>query len=462
MTPSTPRAISITYRPLADLRLNPQNPRAHSGRQVQQIANSIEAFGFNVPVLVDATLKVIAGHGRVMACRELGWTEVPTIGLEHLTSAQARAFMLADNRLTDNSSWDEGLLAQSLKDLAELDLDFRLDATGFEMAEIDLRIEQLDAVDTETDEAVELPGPNAVAISKAGDLWCLGPHRLLCGNALQSADYDLLLGGRKANVVFTDPPYNVPIDGHAAGNGRTRHREFAMAVGEMSSAEFTRFLHQVCVNLRMFSTDGSIHYLCMDWRHVGELLAAAQPVFSEWKNLCVWVKDNAGMGSLYRSQHELVLVFKNGTAPHVNNVQLGQFGRYRSNVWNYPGANSFSRTTDEGNLLALHPTVKPVAMIVDALFDCSKRGDRVLDPFLGSGTTLIAAERTGRHCYGIELDPLYVDTGIRRWQTLTGLQATHAETGRTFDRVAADAEGAGNAAAVSGSPDAEVGHVQVD
>ena len=449
----------IRRRPIEDLHPDPRNARIHSPRQIALLAKSIRHFGFNVPVLVDASGQVLAGHARLLAAKSLGRCEVPTIELNHLSAAQAKAFTLADNRLTELATWDERLLAESLQELSLVDLDFELDATGFEMAEIDLRIEQLDTVDAETEEAVELPGPNAVAISKPGDLWCLGPHRLLCGNALLSADYDRLLGGRKANVVFTDPPYNVPIDGHAVGNGQTRHREFAMAVGEMSSIEFTRFLHQVCLNLRAFSTDGSIHYVCMDWRHVGELLAAAQPGFSEWKNLCVWVKDNAGMGSLYRSQHELVLVFKNGGAPHVNNVQLGQFGRYRSNVWHYPGANSFSRTTDEGNLLALHPTVKPVAMIVDALFDCSKRGDIVLDPFLGSGSTLIAAERSGRHCYGIELDPLYVDTALRRWQSLTGLQATHAESGSTFDRIAAES---GVVAAVPGSPEQEVDHVQVD
>jgi DNA modification methylase len=261
--------------------------------------------------------------------------------------------------------------------------------------------------------------------------------------------------------VFTDPPYNVPIDGHVAGKGQTKHREFAMAVGEMSSAEFTRFLQQVCLNLRAFSADGSIHYLCMDWRHVGELLAAARPVYSEWKNLCVWTKDNAGMGSLYLSQHELVLVFKNGSAAHVNNVQLGRFGRYRSNVWPYAGANSFARTTDEGNLLALHPTVKPVAMIVDAMYDCSRRGDSVLDPFLGSGSTLIAAERSGRRCYGIELDPLYVDTAIRRWQKLTGLPATHADFGHPFDRCAAEAGRESGAPTVPDSPDEGVADGQV-
>ena len=432
----TPIAAAVTMRALADIRLDPKNPRSHNKRQIHQIARSIDTFGFNVPILIDSENQVIAGHGRVLACQELGWTEVPTICLEHLSSAQAKAYMIADNKLTDNSSWDENLLAQSLKALSELDLDFELDAIGFEMAEIDLYIEQLDVSDHKDDEVVDLPAPNAIPVSKLGDLWTLGEHRILCGNALMAPDYETLLAGRLVDMVCTDPPYNVPISGHVMGNGRVQHREFAMAVGEMSVEQFTDFLKTVCTRLSAASTDGSIHFLCMDWRHLPEILAAGA-AYTEFKNLCVWTKDNAGMGSLYRSQHELVLVFKNGTARHVNNVQLGQYGRYRTNIWKYPGINSFGRSTGEGNLLELHPTVKPVALIADALLDCSNRGDRVLDVFLGSGSTLIAAQRTGRVCFGMELDPVYVDTAIRRWQKHTGLKAVHALTGTPFDEVEA-------------------------
>lgn len=237
-------------------------------------------------------------------------------------------------------------------------------------------------------------------------------------------------------MVFTDPPYNVPIDGNVGGLGAIRHREFAMASGEMTEAEFTTFLSRILTLLARFSRDGSLHFVCMDWRHMGELLAAGKQAYTELKNLCVWAKDNAGMGSLYRSQHELVFVFKHGQAAHQNHVQLGRFGRNRSNLWTYPGANSFSRTGVEGNLLALHPTVKPVALVADALRDSSGRGEIVLDAFLGSGTTLIAAERTGRICRGLELDPLYVDTAIRRWQKLTGNGARRAGGNRTFDDLA--------------------------
>jgi len=391
-----------------------------------------------VPVLVDAQGGVIAGHGRVQACQLLGWTEVPTIRLDHLTPAQAKAFMLADNKLTENAAWDERLLAESFRDLSLQGLDFSLETTGFDMGEIDLLIEGLEEAPPGDDPADELPAASAVAVSQPGDLWQLGPHRVLCGNALDAEAFDALMAGSKASIVFTDPPYNVPIDGNVGGLGAIHHHNFAMASGEMSEAEFSAFLAKALGLMAANSADGSLHFVCMDWRHMGELLAAGKAVYSELKNLCVWTKDNAGMGSLYRSQHELVFVFKHGKAPHQNHVQLGQFGRYRSNVWRYAGVNSFGRATEEGNLLELHPTVKPVAMVADALKDCSSRGEIVLDGFLGSGTTLMAAEKTGRVCYGLEIDPLYVDTVVRRWQAFTGQQAVHSATGRTFADLQAD------------------------
>jgi ParB-like chromosome segregation protein Spo0J len=401
----------VVYRPIGELKPDPNNPRRHSKKQVRQIANSIKTFGFNVPVLVDANLNISAGHGRLLACQLLGITEVPTLCLEHLSDAQIRVFMIADNRLTEIASWDDRLLAEQLKELSLLDLDFSLELTGFEMGEIDLRIASLedepDPADDPVDAVPELPA--RPPLSEIGDLWLLGPHRVLCGNALDPADFVTLMGAERAAMVFSDPPFNVPIEGHVSGLGAIHHRPFPMASGEMDKAAFTTFLSQACRNLAAFTVDGSIHFICMDWRHLDELLAAGRDVYGELKNLCVWVKDNGGMGSLYRSQHELVLVFKHGHNGHRNNVQLGQFGR--SNVWHYPGANSFARCGEEGNLLALHPTVKPVAMVADAILDCSARGDIVLDGFLGSGTTVIAAERTGRRCYGLELDP-----GPRRYR----------------------------------------------
>ena len=433
--------MSIVYRAIDQLKPDPANPRRHSKKQIRQIANSIKAFGFNVPVLVDADLNVIAGHGRLAAGRELGMTEVPTLCLDHLTPAQARAFMIADNRLTEIATWDDRLLAQQLNDLSLLGLDFSIEVTGFEMGEIDLRIASLDDMPDTDDPADAVPKlPARPPLSKVGDLWLVGRHRLLCGSALDTDAYAALMDKEHAAMIFTDPPYNVPIDGHASGLGVIRHRPFPMASGEMDETEYTAFLAQACRNLAAFSADGSIHFVCMDWRHLDELMAAGREAYGELKNVCVWVKDNAGMGSLYRSQHEFVLVFKHGRGSHHNNVQLGQFGRNRSNVWRYPGVNSFARCGEEGNLLALHPTVKPVAMVADAMLDCSARGEIVLDAFLGSGTTVIAAERTGRRCYGLELDPAYVDTIIRRWQTLTGGSARHAVSGRSFDHLVAQAE----------------------
>jgi DNA modification methylase len=430
--------IKVVFRQIADLKLDPRNPRAHSPRQVRQIARSIESFGFNVPVLIDSGGKVLAGHGRIMACKELGWIKVPTISLEHLSEAQARAFMIADNRLTENSVWDDRLLAEQLKELSILDLEFSLEATGFEMGEIDLRIEGLTSA-PELDQADDLESvPVGPPVSRPGDLWMLGEHRVLCASALDRAAYATLMEGEKADLIFTDPPYNVRIEGNVSGLGAARHREFAMASGEMSQAEFTSFLVRALSLLAGHSAEGSLHYICMDWRHMEELLTAGRTAYSDLKNLCVWVKDKGGMGSLYRSQHELVFVFKHGRKPHRNNVMLGMHGRNRSNVWNYPSASSFSRSGDEGNLLNLHPTVKPAAMVADAIMDATCRRDIVLDCFLGSGTTLIAAERTGRRCFGLELDPLYVDTIVRRWQAFTKDDARHAVSGRSFAEIEAE------------------------
>ena len=434
--------LNIVYRRLEALKPDPANPRRHTKKQIRQIADSIKTFGFNVPILVDRDNKIIAGHGRHDAGRLLGMSEVPTLGLDHLTPEQARAFMIADNRLTEVSTWDDRLLAEQLKELSVHGLDFDIEVTGFEMGEIDLRIASLDEPPERDDDPADVVPevPDGPAVSKLADLWLLGGHRVLCGSALDVAAFAALMGEERAAVVFTDPPYNVPIDGHASGLGAIHHRPFPMASGEMDSAQFTAFLAGAFRNLASFSADGSLHYVCMDWRHVEELLAAGRGVYGEVKNLCVWVKDNAGMGSLYRSQHELVFVFKHGRREHRNNVQLGRFGRNRSNIWRYPGGSSFGRCTEEGDLSELHPTVKPVAMVADAILDASARADIVLDGFLGSGTAVIAAERTGRRCYGLELDPLYVDTILRRWQKLTGGSACHAASGRSFDDLAGEAE----------------------
>ena len=376
--------LQIVYRRVSDLSLGPTNPRVHSDRQIRQIAESIRAFGFNVPVLIDSKERVIAGHGRLLACPLVGIKEVPTIMLDNLTETQARAFMIADNRLTENAAWDDRLLAEQLKALSEVELDFSLEATGFEVGEIDLMIEGLSpATKGEQDTADEFPDEtNKVQVSRLHDLWQLDKHRVLCADATEPPSYGELMAGQKAAVAFIDPPHNVRIDGHATGLCKTSHSEFRMPSAEMTEFEFTDFLTSALTCLAANCIDGAIAYVCMDWRHLMEQLTAGRRVNLELKNLCVWEKDNAAMGSFYRSQHELIFVFKSGKGPHRNN------GRYRTNVWHYPGANSFSRTTDDGNVLARHPTVKPVAMVADAIMDCSARGDIVLDGFLGSGTTV--------------------------------------------------------------------------
>ena len=435
--------LAVNYLPVSSLKPNHNNPRKHSDRQIRLLAKSIRSLNFNVPVLIDKDNIVIAGHARLLAAHLLGMQEVPTIRLDYLTEAQAKAFLIADNRLSEVAMWDDQLLAEQLKILSELDLNFNLEVTGFTMGEIDLRIEGLSITEEGKEDLADKlpPFPTGQPVTSPGDLWMLDRHRLLCGNALESNDYRTLMNGTAAVMVFADPPYNVKIDGHVSGLDSIHHREFSMAAGEMSETEFISFLTRACSLMAKYSIDGSIHFLCMDWRHMSELLEAGRLAYTEMKNLCVWAKDNAGMGSLYRSQHELVFVFKHGRAAHRNNVDLGRNGRYRTNVWRYSGANSFSRNnTEEGNLLEVHPTVKPVAMVADAILDCSARGDIVLDSFVGSGTTLMACERTGRVCYGLELDPLYIDATIRRWQVYTGGVARHAVTESSFDEITSTME----------------------
>lgn len=426
--------LNIEIFSLARLKPDVRNARTHSRRQVRQIADSIHEFGFVSPVLVDELDRVIAGHGRLEAARLLELDCVPVIRLRHLTDSQKRALALADNKIAQSAGWNMELLAAELHHLCEVEVevDFDVTVTGFAPAEIDLLIESMEPADADTkaDVIPDAPSSNEIIVRR-GDLWLLGSHRLLCGDATNTDDVGTLMAGDRAQMVFIDPPYNVRIDGNVCGSGRIRHPEFVMASGEMSAAEFTAFLMQALANLVASSIDGAIHFVCMDWRHVYELLTAGRDVYSELKNFCVWTKTNAGMGSFYRSQHELVLVFKNGTARHVNNVELGRFGRNRTNVWLYEGVNTFSPSRRDD--LKLHPTVKPVALVADAIRDCSTRRGIVLDTFAGSGTTIIAAEKTGRRAYAMELDPRYVETTIRRWQDYAGGEAVHADTGLTFN-----------------------------
>jgi len=402
------------------------NARTHSDVQVSQIARSIERFGFTNPVLIDKSFVILAGHGRVMAAKKLGLQEVPTICLDHMSEAEKKAYILADNKLAAKAGWDNDLLKIELAELATLDLDFDLTLTGFDTPEIDLILYDEVAITGDKLPSEKISGEPAPSRVQFGDVWQLGEHKLFCGDSLKQESFDILLGEEKVDLVFTDPPYNVPVQGHVGGNGSIKHAEFALASGEMSSQEFTSFLKASFELLSAYSKPGAIHYICMDWRHIAEIMTAGALIYGELKNLCVWNKQLGGMGSLYRSQHELVFVFKSGDAPHINNIELGKHGRNRTNIWDYPGVHITNKHRDD---LKFHPTVKPVQMIADAIMDCSKRGSLILDCFAGSGSTLLAAHRTGRKAYVIEYEPRYCDVILHRFETITGLKAVRIAGG---------------------------------
>ena len=424
--------LKIIYQNPRDIRPYSRNARLHNDKHVCQIANSITEFDFTNPLLVDEDNVLLAGHGRLLAAKKLGLDSVPCVRIDYLTDAQKRAYRITDNQLTINGDWDRDLLGLELKDLS--DLDFDLDVIGFETAELDVLIQGQSDDLMEYDHADDMPDVDVgYIVSQSGDLWRLGQHLIYCGDALKLESFEKLMSdGLLAQMVFADAPYNVPVDGHVCGAGRVHHDEFAMASGEMSREQFIQFLRTAFTNLRDWSVDGSLHYLCMDWRHIIEITAACDDVYTEMKNLCVWNKASGGMGSLYRSKHELIFVYKNGRAPHINNVELGANGRYRTNVWDYPGVNSFGENRDDLKLL---PTVKNVQMVADAIMDVTNRGDVVLDSFLGSGTTLLACERVGRVCRGIEIEPKYVDVAILRWQKLTGKNAVNVGLERTYNEL---------------------------
>jgi DNA modification methylase len=430
---------NLEYIDVVALRPWSRNARTHSRKQVKQIADSIRRFGFTNPVLVDDNNVILAGHGRVLAAQLLEMRDVPCVRLSAMTAAEKRAYVIADNKLALNAGWDEEILAEELKALLALDVDFDIGITGFSIPEVDGLITGL-VPEEPGDPDDDQPGEDGPPRCRPGDIWALGPHRLVCGSALNPVVVSALMGGERAQMVFTDPPYNVPIDGHVGGLGKIKHREFAMAAGEMSKAEFIHFLRTAFENLAAHSVDGAIHYVCMDWRHMAEVLAAGDESYTELKNLIVWVKDNGGMGAFYRSRHELIFAFKNGTAAHHNNFELGQHGRYRTNVWQYRGVNTLR--TGRMDELALHPTVKPVQMIADAIKDVSARGGIVLDLFGGSGSTLIAAHKTGRRAYLCELDPVYCDRIIRRWEAFAKDEAEVVACGFKVPEIASAEIGA--------------------
>ncbi len=420
--------LAVAYRPATELKPHSQNPKTHSSKQIDLVVRSIENFGWTNPILIDGDGNVIAGHCRLEAAKRMGIKEVPTICLSHMTAAQKRAYIIADNRLTEVAgSWDRKLLALEHEAIQLLDSAFDLTLTGFDGEEIQIFS---DSLLEGREDVVPEPDRTKPAVSQVGDLWILGEHRILCGDALTPESFERLLAGEKAQICIVDGPYNLPINGHVSGSGK--HAEFVNASGDMSRAEFIQFLTQAFALLITHSLDGSMHYLFIDWRHVPEMVEATRQ-YTEFKNLIVWNKHSAGLGTFYRSKHELIFLMKNGRGRHINNFGLGEKGRHRTNVWDYPGLSGW--TPDRKAELEMHPTVKPLAMIADALKDCSRKGGLVLDCFGGSGTTLIAAEQTKRRARLIELDPAYVDVTISRWQTDTGGKAILSDSGVSFDSV---------------------------
>ncbi len=408
------RLLTVTYRPVVSLVPDPRNARTHSKKQIAQIGASIRAFGFTNPILADPEGNIIAGHGRLRAAREMGLDEVPVIQLLGLTEPQKKALRLADNKIALNAGWDVEILKLELADLSLPDIDIDLGLTGFSPGEIDVVMTPV----ADPDDEVIPPVPTDLRV-EMGDIWQLGEHRIGCGDGRDQKFVQQVVGeGKKIDCAFLDPPYNVKINGHV--NAKGRHREFAMASGEMTTTAFRKFLSDTLGACAAVSRDGAVHFVCMDWRHMDDVTSSVGEVYSDLLNICVWNKSNAGMGSLYRSKHEMVFVYRVGDTPHVNNVELGKHGRYRTNVWDYPSVNSMRGSRRED--LELHPTVKPVAMVADAYCDVTRQGELVLDIFLGSGTSLMAAERVGRHFRGIDIDPAYVDLAMTRWTDLTGKQ----------------------------------------
>ena len=408
----------VNYRPVGTLVPDARNARTHPKRQLDQIASSIRQFGFTNPILIDPDGRIIAGHGRLLAAKALGLSEVPTIALEGLSEGQKRALRIADNKIALGAGWDIDLLRV---ELSELSIDLDLSITGFSTGELDVMLNERSDPDDEVIPAIPLQ-PR----TQSGDIWIAGHHRIGCGDARDVDFVQKVMGsGIRADAAFLDPPYNVRINGHA--NAKGRHREFAMASGEMSAERFQAFLGNSFSSGARVSRDGAVHFVCMDWRHLEDVLSVGKGIYGGLLNVCVWNKSNAGMGSLYRSKHEFILAYRVGNAPHFNAVELGKHGRNRTNVWDYASVNSMAGSRRDD--LALHPTVKPTALVADAIQDVTRRGEVVLDLFLGSGTTLIAAERTGRLFRGIELDPAYVDVSLERWSAMTGQQPRRAQKG---------------------------------
>jgi DNA modification methylase len=419
----------IERRQLTAIKLRDRRTRTHSAKQIAQLTTAIQAFGEIVPLVIDEYDVLLDGYARYEVYQRLGMKDAAVIQISHLGPEEKRLFALSCNRLAEMAEWDETALRIEFEELLVLDPDIELELSAFQYAEVDQLLDNATSA-VEEQETAPLPRRDMSPATRPGDLWLLDEHRLLCGNALEADAYDTLLRGEVAQMAVTDMPYNVPISGHVCGLGTVKHREFVMGAGEFTPREFTAFMHTALCLIAKNTIPAGIVYAFMDFRSIRELLEAGSEVPLEYKQLCIWVKTNAGLGGFYRNQHELVAVFKNGPGKHINNFGLGE-RRYRTNVWRAAGVNVFraGRMKD----LEAHPTVKPTVLFTDAMRDCSRRNGIILDPFAGSGTVFLAAERTGRVGRGIEIDPHYCDVAVQRWQAATGRKVIHAITGRTYD-----------------------------
>jgi DNA modification methylase len=432
-----PEARSIEYVLISQLRPYPNNPRTHTRKGTRKLAAVIERYGFQSPVIINEQNVILAGHGRVEAARELGMLMVPCLRAHGLSAAEQRAYVLADNRLSEESSWDLDLLAGELETLAVENPDIDLELlTGFDTGEIDDLL--VNMAENDADPSDQLPSMRGPIVTRPGDLWLFSGHRLFCGDSREPQSYTTLTGGVQSGMAITDPPFNVKVRGHVSGRGKVKHDEFAFASGEMSDREFKEFLVTTISHMAAACVAGALIYVFQDWRHVRVLAEVGEELNLELRNICVWSKTTPGQGSFYRSAHELVFVFQKPGASAQNNIALGKYGRSRSNVWTYAPPNKFAGKDDD---IRGHPTPKPVALVAEAIKDASKRRGIVLDPFVGSGTVFLAAEKVGRIAYGIEFEPRYVDLSIRRWQDFARKDVILAGTDKTFEQVAEERGG---------------------
>lgn len=418
-------------RPLDQLKDAERRARRTSPGQLERVTRTVAQFGFLKPVLITSSGEIVDGHILVEVARRMRLPDMECAIIDHLSEDEIRMARIALNRIAETGEWDLDTLSLELEELNLSGLDLSL--SGFEPVELDAILHSGSTM-ASLDERV--PAPPKVAVSQLGDLWIMGEHRLLCGDCLDARNYQHVLGSRRIDCVFSDPPYNIKIEGVVSGLGKTKHKDFAMGVGEMSDDSFRSFLADYLKLCKAHASEGAVIFACMDWRQIDLLLFAGRDAGLHRINKAIWNKGSGGMGGLYRSAYEEVAVFCTATSGATNNVELGRHGRNRTNVWTYPGANQ--RGSSAGKALGDHPTPKPVELVADAIQDVTRRGELVFDPFMGSGTTLVAAQAVGRTCYGLELDPSYVDVAILRWEKMTGRKAVHAELGKSFSEVGAE------------------------